>query len=296
MTGRHTPRALPSRQHLLDRRHCLRVGISAAAGLALARPSWAQAQAQAQAPAPGQAPTAAARVETGFLDRTIIVDGERYRYQVYVPFDYASRSDWPVTLFLHGSGERGTDGMRQTLVGLAPAIRQQPERFPMIAVFPQARPERQWTGSQSAMALAALQQTLAEFRTDANRVYLTGLSMGGHGSWYLAYRQPELFAAVLPICGWVVRPNDYRETVVPPQDGPPMAALVKRLGRLPIYLVHGELDQAVAVHGSREPFAALQAAAAPVRYAELIGTHHNSWDAAYASDDVLRWLLAQRRR
>lgn len=241
-------------------------------------------------------PTPVAQVDTGFLDRSLMFDGEHYRYQVYLPRDYVSRSDWPVTLFLHGSGERGSDGMRQTLVGLAPAIRQQPERFPMIAVFPQARPDRRWTGGQSAMALAALRRTLAEFRTDARRIYLTGLSMGGHGSWYLAYRHPELFAALLPICGWVTRPNDYPETVVPPSDGPPMAALVRRLGRLPIYLVHGEMDSAVSVQGSREPAAALKAAGAPVRYAELIGTHHNSWDAAYASDDVLQWLLAQRRR
>lgn len=268
--------AVPARRRLLV--------LALAAPLALASSPVALAQA------------AASRTETGFLDRTITLDGERYRYQVYLPFDYASRSDWPVALFLHGSGERGTDGMRQTLVGLAPAIRQQPERFPMIAVFPQARPDREWTGQQSAMALAALKATLAEFRTDAKRVYLTGLSMGGHGSWYLAYRQPELFAAVLPICGWVTRPNDYAETVVPPADGPPMAAIVRRLGRMPIYLVHGEIDTAVAVQGSREPAAALKAAAAPVRYAELVGTHHNSWDAAYASEDVIGWLLAQRRR
>jgi len=75
-----------------------------------------------------------------------------------------------------------------------------------------------------------------------------------------------------------------------------MPSLVQRLGRVPIWIFHGEVDQVVNVNGSREPAAALKAASANVRYSELLGLNHNSWDAAYASDEFTRWLFAQQRR
>src|SRR6266516_2449349 len=143
------------------------------------------------------------QVQTGFLDRNVTVAGRAYHYQVYVPADYQTKPTWPAILFLHGAGERGNDGLLQTNVGLGPAIRQNPARYPAIVVFPQAPPDSQWVGTPADMAVAALQQTLREFHVDLNRVYLTGLSMGGHGTWYIAYRHPELFAAIVPICGWV---------------------------------------------------------------------------------------------
>ena len=142
-------------------------------------------------------PLVAQHVETGFLDRSITVGGRSYHYQVYVPADYASKSNWPAILFLHGAGERGNDGLLQTAVGLGAAIRQNPSRYPAIVVFPQAPPDSQWVGTPADMAVGALQQTMREFHVDASRVYLTGLSMGGHGTWYVAYRHPELFAAVV---------------------------------------------------------------------------------------------------
>ncbi len=237
-------------------------------------------------------------VETGFLDRTIRVGGHDYRYQIYVPADYATESEWPVILFLHGAGERGDDGLPQTEVGLGPAIRRAPGRFPAIAVFPQAPADSLWVGVPAEMALAALDRTLEEFRGDPGRVYLTGLSMGGHGTWYLAYRHADRFAAVAPICAWVVDFPDFRgaEPVVPPGDGPPLAALADRLANTPIWIFHGEMDSVVPVDGSRGPAAALEAISADVRYTELPGMDHNVWDAAYASDTFLRWLFAQRRR
>src|SRR2546426_2385957 len=140
------------------------------------------------------------QVQTGFLDRNITVSGKSYHYQVYVPADYTAKPSWPAILFLHGAGERGDDGLLQTNVGLAPAIRQNPSRYPAIVVFPQVPRDSQWVGTPGEMAVAALQQTMREFHVDPTRVYLTGLSMGGHGTWYVAYRHPELFAAVGPVC------------------------------------------------------------------------------------------------
>jgi predicted peptidase len=238
------------------------------------------------------------QVQTGFLDRNITVAGKSYHYQVYVPADYATKPAWPAILFLHGAGERGDDGLLQTNVGLAPAIRQNPSRYPAIVVFPQVPRDSQWVGTPADMAVAALQQTMREFHVDPSRVYLTGLSMGGHGTWYIAYRHPELFAAVVPICGWVREFAQFRGSVpvVPGDSATVMTSLAQRLGKLPIWIFHGEVDQVVNVNGSREPAAALKAAGADVHYTELLGLNHNSWDAAYASEEFSTWLFAQHRR
>src|SRR6266851_7244837 len=142
----------------------------------------------------------AQRVETGFLDRTVVIGNQGYPYQVYVPSNYSTRTDWPVILFLHGSGESGSDGLLQTSVGLALAIRQNSKRFPAVVIFAQMPRDSQWVGAPAEAAFAALKQTMVEFKVDLQRVYLTGLSRGGHGTWYLAYRHPEIFAAIAPIC------------------------------------------------------------------------------------------------
>lgn len=239
----------------------------------------------------------AQRVETGFLNRVASVGGEGYRYQVYVPADYASHSDWPVILFLHGAGERGSDGILQTTTGLAPAIRRDPRRFPAIVVFPQVPVDSAWAGAPAEAAMVALRQTMAEYRVDADRVYLTGLSMGGRGSWYLAYQNPTLFAAVVPICGWITQtPRLTNTPVVPPDSGPQFVALARQLRHIPIWIFHGEMDRVVPVIGSREPAAALKDAGSNVRYTEYLGTDHNSWDATYASKEFVEWLFGQRRR
>jgi predicted peptidase len=240
----------------------------------------------------------AQRVETGFLDRSITVAGRSYRYQVYVPADYQSKGSWPAILFLHGAGERGDDGLYQTNVGLAPAIRQNPSRYPAIAIFPQVPRDSQWVGAPADMAVAALQQTMREFHVDPKRVYLTGLSMGGHGTWYVAYRHPELFAAIIPICGWVREFPQFRGSVavVPADSAAVMPNLIQRLGKVPIWIFHGEMDPGVNVNGSREPATALKAASADVRYTEFLGMGHNVWDATYGSDEFVRWLFAQQRR
>ena len=237
------------------------------------------------------------RVETGFLDRSITVAGRSYRYQVYVPADYQSKPSWPAILFLHGAGERGDDGLLQTNVGLAPAIRKNPSRYPAIVIMPQVPRDSQWVGAPGDMAVAALQQTMKEFKVDPKRLYLTGLSMGGHGTWYVAYRNPDLFAAVVPICGWVREFAFFKGSVpvVPGDSAAVMPSLVQRLAKTPIWIFHGEVDQVVNVNGSREPAAALKAAGADVRYSELLGLDHNSWDAAYGSDEFVRWLFAQHR-
>ena len=242
---------------------------------------------------------AAQTPQTGFLDRRVTVGGLTSRYQIYVPLTYTRAQRWPVVLFLHGGGETGDDGLRPTHVGLGPAVRKNAARFPAILIFPQAPSESLWVGTPARIAMAALDQTTREFRTDPDRVYLTGLSIGGNGVWYLAYRHPLRFAALLPICGWVTPFAEWDhpvEAVVPSDSGAAFDALARQLRHVPTWIVHGEIDDVVPVEQSRQAAAALKSAGASFQYLELAGTEHNSWDATYGSPSIMTWLFAQRRR
>lgn len=237
-------------------------------------------------------------METGFLDRTIDSDGLTLRYQVYVPANYTKDQKWPVILFLHGSGERGNDGVKQTAVGLPAAIRLDAARFPAIVVMPQSPPDSTWTGAPARAAMAALDAVTRAYRTDPDRVYLTGLSMGGNGAWYLGYRHADRFAAIAPVCGFIstLSALRLRDPVVPAEDGAPFDAVARKLRNVPIWIFHGELDTSVPVSESRQAYDALKAAGANVRYTEYLGTNHNSWDPTYASVEFTSWLFAQRRQ
>jgi predicted peptidase len=238
-------------------------------------------------------------METGFLTRTVEFNGVHYPYQVYVPASYTSAERWPVILFLHGAGERGSDGLAQTQVGLATAVRLHPDRYPAIVVFPQVPLDSLWAGVPGQMAMAALDKTMKEYSTNPDRVYLTGISMGGNGTWYLAYRYPDRFAAVVPICGWVTPFNTWvskAETVVPAGDGPAFEALARKLGKIPVWIFHGEEDNTVPVEQSRQSANALTAAGGHVQYTELPGIGHNSWDPAYGSTKFAAWLFQQNRQ
>lgn len=242
-------------------------------------------------------------IATGFLDRTVMLDGTEYRYQVFVPRGYRLSQPWPVILALHGGGERGTDGLLQTDVGIARAIRRHADRFPAIVVFPQRPPgdSSGWQGDGARIAVAALDRTLTEFSTDRSRVYLTGLSMGGNGSWYLAYHHGDRFAAAVIICGWVnARQSSSVATVAypaiaPATGGSTFDAVATRVAQLPIWMFHGDADAVVPVAESRGMAEALRKLNADVRYTELPGVNHNSWDAAYDRADLIEWLFKQRR-
>ncbi|MGQ9872546.1 carboxylesterase family protein [Leptodesmis sp.] len=119
-----------------------------------------------------------------FLSRNVTVNQHNYRYQVYIP-DRPPAGAWPVILALHGGGERGTDGKRQVLVGLGNTLQQYADRYPAIIVFPQVPEGATWQDLGAEIAIAALEQTIAEFTVDLSRIYLTGLSMGAmaSGTW-----------------------------------------------------------------------------------------------------------------
>lgn len=232
------------------------------------------------------------QVETGFLDGVVEVDATTYPYQVYVPRSYEATAAWPVVLFLHGRGESGSDGLRQTQVGIGPAIRWDPERFPAIVVMPQTPTDSSWQGASARAALAALDAVERRYSTDPDRVYLTGMSLGGNGAWYVAYHHPDRFAAVVPVCGWVERGGNL--AVVPDAEAP-FERVAARLAHLPVWIWHGEVDPVVPVEESRRMAAALEAAGARVRYTEVKGIGHDVWDPAYASPALTTWLFEQRR-
>lgn len=135
-----------------------------------------------------------------------------YAYSVYVPKDYEPGRRLPVILFLHGAGERGRDGLRPTQVGIGSAIRFNPERANAIVVFPQAPDETRWLDEPADFAMAALDASLREFKGDRDRVALTGLSMGGYGTWHLALAHGDRFAAIAVICGGLL-PHDSAASV-----------------------------------------------------------------------------------
>lgn len=217
---------------------------------------------------------------TGFLDREATVDGTEYKYAIYVPrgVEKFSGGVRPLVVFLHGSGECGTDGSKQLAVGLAPAIMLEPERWNCIAIFPQKPTQKaQWEDHDAAvMAMVAAAQR--EYPIDPNRMYLTGLSQGGHGSWEIGAAHPEMWAAVAPLCGY----------------GDP-ASIAARWKSTPVWAFHGLKDNVVPPAQTEAIVQTLTAAGHAAKYTAYPDENHNCWDKAYRSPDLARWLFAQRR-
>lgn len=237
-----------------------------------------------------------AEPEKGFVAKEIQIDETVYRYQVYVPEGWSPAREWPVIVFLHGAGERGSDGQRHVERGLGPAIRQNPGAFPAVIVMPQCRRGVWWNDSaMEQLVLEALDWTLEEYRGDPARVYLTGLSMGGYGTFFFGSRYPERFAALAAVCGGVVPPR--RQPDGSGTSGPdPYQEVAQRIGQIPVWMFHGDADNTVPVSESRKLYRALKAVGNPVQYTEYAGVGHNSWDRAFAEPGLFKWMLSQRKR
>lgn len=253
------------------------------------RERTAAAHGSAPASQPRPATDAAApQPATGFLYRSLQMGEESFAYCIFVPPEYTPQRPWPLVLFLHGSLARGTDGLRPTDEGLGRLLRRNRALCPAIVVMPQCRPNQWWEGQMLELALRCAVQASTEYRVDHERVYVTGISMGGAGTWLLAARFPLAFAAAAPICGFLGRP-----------DRPADEALLKReaasLAQIPIWAFHGALDRAVPVARSRELVGAVRAAGGEARYTEIPDGGHEIWDQVYDDPAFWRWLLAQRR-
>ena len=234
-----------------------------------------------------------------FVERSVEIEGVLHRYQVFVPATAAAGRKPPVLVFLHGSGERGDDGAKPTLVGIGPYIRAHLDSFPAIAVFPQAPENTEWSGNLE-LVLATLDAAAREFHGDPARTYLTGLSMGGYGVWDVALRAPERFAALAPVCGAVRPPRAERPTLfvaAVANEADPYAAIARRLHEVPTWIFHGAKDDLVPPEDDRLLAAAFRAAGAKdLRHTEFPDANHNSWDPAYSqTPEFWTWLFAQKR-
>ncbi len=234
-----------------------------------------------------------------FVARELTVDGVTRRYQVFVPSLAAGGASPPVILFLHGSGERGDDGVAQIEAGLGPYVRAHRRSFPAIVVFPQVPKHQEWSGPSGDVALAALDAATREFNGDTARTYLTGMSMGGYGTWELALREPTRFAALVPVCGAVKPISDARKLYVTQvaNEPDPYTVIATRLRNVPVWIFHGAQDDVVPLADDRALIAAFKTAGArDARYTELPDANHNAWDPTYSETPALwTWLFAQKR-
>lgn len=220
--------------------------------------------------------------EGGLLARNVKVGNKSYGYQVYMPGKLAGKERLPVILFLHGIGQRGTGGFVKGAAAIL--IRQYLERLPAIVVLPQCEKGRYWTDADmEAMVMASLNQTVAEFSADKERLYMIGVSMGGYGAWHIAAEHVGTFAAFVSICGGS-----------PLRTGERFHAIARRVRETPVWVFHGADDRVVPVSESRQMVAALKDEKGKVRYSEYEGVGHNVWLNAMKEPELLPWLLAQR--
>lgn len=200
----------------------------------------------------------------------------KLNYLLYLPPEYEAATDtkWPLIMFLHGLGERGDEPNhveRLKLHGL-PKILDTRTDFPFIVVSPQC-PGTSWWPLQLDALNALLDDIIATHAVDVSRVYLTGLSMGGFGTWSLAISYPHRFAAIAPICG----------------GGVP--ALAEALKEVPVWAFHGALDEIVPLAASESMVRALRASGGDVRFTVYPDLQHDSWTVTYDNPDLYDWFL-----
>ncbi|MDQ6788118.1 MAG: alpha/beta hydrolase-fold protein [Acidobacteriota bacterium] len=215
--------------------------------------------------------------------RIVEIDSDEYNYQIYVPADVQTKQRLPVIIFLHGIGQRGSGGFVPTSGAGGVIARHYFGQVPAIVLLPQCRQGSYWSDAiMDKMVMRALAQTLEEFGADENRVYLTGVSMGGYGVWHFAAAYPNKFAALVSICGG----SSFTK-------GDRFSPLAEKVGKTPAWLFHGADDKVVAVGESRQIVAALKANEGNVKYNEYAGVGHNVWMNAATEKDLMSWLLEQ---
>ena len=204
-----------------------------------------------------------------------------YGYLLYLPPEYGKdpKKTWPVILFLHGSGEKGdgkADINRVKLHG-PPKVVEQKKDFPFVVISPQCPADQRGWKPEALAAL--LDDVLATHKAaDPDRVYLTGLSMGGFGTWALAARHPEKFAAIAPICG----------------GGDPNSA--EKIKNLPAWVFHGEQDHTVPIERDQAMVDAMKKAGAPeVKFTRYPDKGHDAWTVTYDDPKLYEWFLEHKR-
>jgi predicted peptidase len=229
-------------------------------------------------PSRAESPAAGKQVAASTTVTVISDDAKKdvtLRYWIYLPSDYdANPSEkWPLVLFLHGSGERG-DEIEKVKIHGPPKLVGQGKEFPFVLVSPQCPVGSRWNAEE----LDQLVDELTElFRVDGQRLYVTGLSMGGSGTWSLISAQPGKFAAAMPLCG----------------RGDLEAA--EKIAKTPIWVLVGDKDRAETVQNCRDMAAALSQAGGETKLTVYPDLPHDCWTVTYDNPEVYAWLLSHRR-
>ena len=220
--------------------------------------------------------------KTGFVAKTHKGKDGDSKYVVFVPHSYKADKEFPLILFLHGAGERGDDGEAPVKQGIGNAIKfkEGEKKFPFFVIFPQCKKNSNWKadGPDGQRALAILAEVQKSYKIDDRRLYLTGLSMGGFGTWHMAFLHPNKFAAIAPICG----------------GGDPKGA--ETIKHIPCWCFCGDKDSPKLLEGCRNMVKALQAAGGNPRYSEFPFVGHNSWDSAYVTPELYTWFLSHKTK
>jgi predicted peptidase len=205
------------------------------------------------------------------------------RYLLYKPKEYGEeKKKWPLVVFLHGAGERGTN-LAAVAVHGPPKLVKEGKDFPFVLISPQCASGDRW---QPEAVMALVDEAIQKYDIDAERVYLTGLSMGGFGSWALATMYPERFAAVVPICGG----GNVIDVLLPAKS---KEAALKSL---PIWAFHGGKDPVVKLEESERMVEAFKRAGnSTVKLTVYPEAQHDSWTQAYNEPDLFKWMLEQKR-
>jgi predicted peptidase len=228
---------------------------------------------------------------------TFTKDKASLPYRLLKPDGYSkdSKDRYPLVVFLHGTAGRGTDNQKQLRSGVEEFMKDATrKKHPCFLAVPQCPPDKLWFNvspndtkgnlplpksptEPAALVLDLIEALCNEHRVDKDRIYLTGLSMGGYGTWDLISRRPDLFAAAMPVCG----------------GGDPAQA--EKLSKLAIWAFHGDKDALVPPERSRDMVAAIKKAGGKPEYTELPGVGHDAWTPTYKDDKVRDWLFAQKK-
>lgn len=199
-----------------------------------------------------------------------VSDGKEMDFLLYLPKGYEQQQKWPLVLFLHGAGERGNDLALVKKHG-PPKLIENGKEFPFIVVSPQC-PKETWWVTEDVVAL--MKHIMQIHNVDKNRVYITGLSMGGRGTWQVAGAMADEVAAIAPICG----PSDV--------------GVVEKIAHLPIWVFHGGKDSAVNISNSEEMVKLLKQQGNEAKFTIYPEAGHDSWTETYNNEELYKWLLS----
>ena len=214
-------------------------------------------------------------MQTSKRFKTTFVQKVNLPYLLYLPKDYKQHEKLPLVMFLHGAGERGDDLDLVKIHGI-PKLIEAGQEFPFIVVSPQCPKDSWWTRELEPLKLL-LDTLLETYKVDKKRVYLTGLSMGGFGTFHLAGLYPKYFAAMAPICG----------------GG--HGSFADNLKNIPAWVFHGDADTIVPIQESQRMVSAIKKAGGRVKLTTYKGVGHDSWTQTYNNPKFYEWLLSHRR-